>query len=97
MSTPRASPVSPESQSYIDAHKGASRHRVVLEASSRCGCYFCFRTFPVTSIKVWIDAGQTALCPACGVDSVLGNSASGRIDDKFLRKMHGHFFFARSK
>ncbi len=51
----------------------------------------------MTSIKVWIDGGQTALCPGCGVDSVLGNSAAGRIDDRFLRRMHGHFFFQRSK
>lgn len=79
------------------AHKHASQHRVELEASTRCGCFFCFRTFSPVSIKAWIDASQTALCPACGVDSVIGSASSHRIDEAFLRKMHGQFFARRSK
>jgi hypothetical protein len=31
------------------------------------------------------------------VDSVLGNASSHRIDDAFLRRMHGQFFVRRSK
>ena len=81
----------------LAAHKHASQHRVELEASTRCGCFFCFKTFPPTSIKSWIDAKQTALCPACGVDSVLGSASSVRIDDTFLRNMHRHFFAYRTK
>jgi len=84
-----------ESQLYVDAHKHASRHRVEIEASARCGCFFCFRTFPPVSIKSWIDASQTALCPACGVDSVIGSASAHRLDDAFLRKMHQHFFSSR--
>jgi hypothetical protein len=79
----------------LDAHKHASQHRIELEASSRCGCFFCFRTFPPTSIKAWIDKNQTALCPACGVDSVIGGDM--RLDEAFLRKMHNQFFSYRSK
>lgn len=88
---------SPDSALYLDAHKHASRHRVEIEGSTRCGCFFCFRTFPPTSIKAWTDASQTALCPGCGVDSVIGSASSHRLDDAFLRKMHGHFFAYRSK
>jgi len=87
-------PVDPR---FAEAHKHASRHRVELEASVRCGCFFCFRTFPPTSIKAWIDARQTALCPECGVDSVIGSASAQRIDDAFLRQMHGQFFARRSK
>ncbi|MCX5745998.1 MAG: cytoplasmic protein [Proteobacteria bacterium] len=93
MSTPSKSV---DSQICLDAHKHASQHRVELEASARCGCFFCFRTFPPSSIKSWIDGSQTALCPACGVDSVIGNQ-SLRLDDAFLRKMHQQFFAYRSK
>jgi hypothetical protein len=76
----------------VAAHKHASRHRVEIEASSRCGCFFCFRTFSSSEIKVWIDSNQTALCPRCGVDSVLGSASNHRLDDTFLRGMHTHFF-----
>jgi hypothetical protein len=81
---------------YVSAHQHASRHRAELESSERCGCFFCFRTFVPTAIRAWIDGNQTALCPHCGVDSVLGASAV-RIDDPFLRKMHQHHFAYRSK
>lgn len=90
-------PMTPEALRCIDAHKHASRHRVELEASASCGCFFCFRTFPPASIKAWIDGKQTALCPSCGVDSVIGSASTHRIDDAFLRKMHKHFFSYRSK
>lgn len=77
---------------YVAAHKHASRHRAEIESSSRCGCFFCFRKFASSDIKAWIDANQTALCPRCGVDSVLGSASQHRLDDAFLRGMHTHFF-----
>ena len=96
--TTTAAPVKdPNIHLYVEAHKHASSHRAELESSALCGCFFCFRTFPPASIKAWIDASQTALCPSCGVDSVIGNASSQRIDDAFLRKMHVHFFGYRSK
>jgi len=77
---------------YIAAHKHSSRHRAEIETSARCGCFFCFRSFASADIKTWIDGNQTALCPRCGVDSVLGSASQHRIDDVFLRGMHTHFF-----
>jgi hypothetical protein len=79
-------------QLCVAAHKHSSGHRAEIEASTRCACFFCFRSFPNSEIKVWIDAKQTALCPRCGVDSVIGNASNHRLDDAFLRGMHSHFF-----
>jgi hypothetical protein len=89
----------------VAAKARASRHRVELEASTRCACFFCFRSFTASEIKAWIDANTTALCPGCGVDAVLGNggetervdSTAHSISDGFLRKMHQHYFAYRSK
>ena len=81
----------------IAAKVHTSKHRVEVEASARCGCFFCFRQFPPTMIKAWTESNQTALCPHCGVDSVIGNAAPFQLDDKFLRRMHGQFFAYRSK
>ena len=89
--------INAESQLCVAAHKHSTRHRPEVEASSLCACFFCFKKFAPASIKAWSDGGQTALCPGCGVDSVIGNASSHRLDDTFLRKMHGHFFAYRSK
>ena len=88
--------ISPAAVTYATALVHASKHRVELEASQRCGCFFCFRIFPAAGIKSWVDADQTALCPFCGIDSVIG-SAHCEIGDGFLRAMHRHHFAFRSK
>jgi hypothetical protein len=81
-----------DSVQCIAAHKHSSRHRAEIEASTQCACFFCFRSFAATDIKTWIDGNQTALCPKCGVDSVLGSASTHRLDIAFLRGMHQHFF-----
>jgi hypothetical protein len=95
---PKPPPPPPvNAQPYILAHAHASKHRAEIEASARCACFFCFRTFAPSTIKAWIEGNQTALCPHCGIDAVLGTVADLRIDDGFLRKMHQHHFAYRSK
>jgi hypothetical protein len=81
----------------VAAHKHSTRHRVEVESSPSCACFFCFRKFPSSTIKAWVDTNQTALCPSCGVDSVIGSAASVRLDDAFLRKLHQHFFGYRTR
>ena len=36
-----------------------------------CGCYYCLSTFFYTEIDSWADKQLTALCPICGIDSVI--------------------------
>jgi hypothetical protein len=93
MTTP-TTPVPPNR--YTAAHPHASKHRVELEASSQCGCFFCFRVFTTAKITSWVEGNQTALCPYCGIDSVIG-SAYCEMNDKFLRGMHQHHFAYRSR
>jgi hypothetical protein len=50
----------------------AMRNRKILEGS--CGCYRCLETFNVEEIKDWTDGNKTALCPKCGIDSVLNTT-----------------------
>lgn len=89
--------ISADQQRCIAAKAHTSKHRAEVEASARCGCYFCFRQFAPSAIKAWTDTNQTALCPHCGMDSVIGSAAPFQLDDKFLRRMHGHFLAYRSK
>jgi hypothetical protein len=93
MATPT---ITVDQQLYISAHTHASKHRLELEASDQCACFFCFKKFTSADILKWVDSNTTALCPHCGIDSVLGN-ASVRIDDRFLRRMHQHHHGYRSK
>jgi hypothetical protein len=83
--------------SYITAHKHSSRHRQEILESEQCGCFYCLTVFSPSEIKEWIDTdehrvGQTALCPKCGIDAVIGSKSSYPITKEFLQVMEEHWF-----
>lgn len=77
------------------AHKDCSGHKDEILASKLCGCFCCERTFSSSEIEEWIEVnfsdGETAICPKCGIDSVL--SSKYPIEDKqFLHEMNNFWF-----
>ncbi len=74
------------------AHKRSIKHRAELTASSNCGCFFCCNIFPPSEIEDWTDDNQTALCPKCGIDSVIGDASGYVISEDFLANMNGRWF-----
>jgi hypothetical protein len=74
------------------AHKHSIFNREELQRSSLCGCFYCFATFTPAEVSEWIDEGQTALCPKCPVDSVIGSASGFPITPDFLRRMHDKYF-----
>lgn len=77
---------------HVRAHEQCSNHRAEVEASEACGCFYCLEVFPPTEIGSWWDDGQTAVCPRCGIDSVIGSASGFPITVEFLRAMHAHWF-----
>ncbi len=77
-------------------HRRSSNHRQQILASAICGCFYCCETYPATAIEEWVDevdgVGTTALCPRCGIDSVLPFERVDRVNPEFLRQMHAHWF-----
>jgi len=63
-------------EDHISAHEWSSYHRETLRGSDVCGCSYCLELFPPSDIEDWTDDDDTALCPKCGIDSVIG-SVSG--------------------
>lgn len=63
-------------------------HRPNIERSEVCGCFSCLALFTPDKIVRWTTDGKTALCPSCGVDSVIGSASGHRITSEFLEEMH---------
>jgi hypothetical protein len=62
-----------------------------------CGCFYCRAIHPPSEITEWVDedpagGGQTALCPRCGIDSVIGDSSGFPVTLEFLEEMHRCWF-----
>ena len=79
-------------EDQISAHEWSSYHRETLRESDVCGCFYCLEVFPPSEIEDWTDDDDTALCPKCGIDSVIGSVSGYRIEREFLEKMHDHWF-----
>src|SRR5262245_63477633 len=78
---------------YVTAWRHSIQHRAEVEASEWCGCFHCLAIFRPEDIDVWVDEENvTAVCPECGIDSVIGSASGYPITDAFLGQMRRHWF-----
>lgn len=88
----------------LAAHPHTQNNRVELDGSRQCGCCACMAIFPVEEIVAWsgldLDSldnpdtasAETALCPRCGAEAVLGDRAGFPITPDFLMRMNQAWF-----
>jgi len=72
-------------------HRHTRANRLELEASEACGCIACERIYFPSEIVRWVDE-ETALCPHCGVDAVVGSASGIPIMPGVLRRAHERWF-----
>ena len=90
---------------YVAAHKHSSQNKAELLASEVCGCFFCERIFAPSEIDMWRsdclsdeeispldDVEDTAFCPYCAIDSVIGSKSGYPINPEFLAQMKAIWF-----
>jgi len=77
-----------------ELHTKSARHRSALGAAPRCGCFYCKRVFSPREITDWINdgIGETAICPHCGIDSVVPESPSQPLTPELMQAMHAYWF-----
>lgn len=80
------------SASIKELSKYSMRNKVYIGESDKCACYFCLSEFNPEEIVEWTDEGETALCPKCKIDSVVGNSVVNW-DTKFLEDASHYWFW----
>ena len=59
-----------------------------IEKSKDCGCFFCLCMLKPEDIKKWVDNGETAICPRCGIDSVIGDGSGVKVSAALLTKLY---------
>ena len=77
----------------IDAHAFSINNEEELMSETKCGCFYYLEIFNPKEIEEWCDDEVgTALCPFCGIDSVIGESSGYPIIKEFLQAMHDFWF-----
>jgi len=81
-------------EDVINAHKFSSNHKSDILNDGICGCFYCLNIFDPHEIKEWVrDISGTAICPHCGIDSIIGESSGYSIEKEFLKEMRTYFFW----
>ncbi|OHD11636.1 MAG: cytoplasmic protein [Spirochaetes bacterium GWD1_27_9] len=82
------------SEDIVKAHKFSINHKEYLMKDKICGCFYCLKIFNTTEIEDWIEdkIDETALCPYCGIDSVIGEGLGYPITEDFLKAMKNYWF-----
>lgn len=90
-----------------DIYSKSTLNRHAIESSDQVGCFNCERIWDPLDfpIKEWIDdrpsrrqpgaglhGNATALCPFCGIDSIIAKLSVGKITVIMLDRMEAHWF-----
>lgn len=85
--------MSDEELSEIHTHCTANREEI--EASSRCACLYCQEVYRATEVNDFIvepSLKETALCPRCGANAVIGDATGIPFYKELIRKLHQRYF-----
>ena len=74
------------------AHKGCTGNRDNINASKLVGCFYCEATYEPEAVREYVCGGKDAVCPKCGIDSVLAQAAGYDLNAEFLRAMYERWF-----
>ena len=75
------------------AHRHATSNKDAIAISELCGCFYCCLSYPAKSVTRFLAVENTALCPECTIDSVIGDASGLPIADRaFLLAMHEFWF-----
>ncbi len=68
-----------------------------LLSCEEVGCFHCLEIFTPAKILNWVDVddkgiGQTALCPFCEIDAVIGFHSAIPLSKEYLKRLHEKSF-----
>jgi hypothetical protein len=91
----------------LAAYRHTMKNRAELASSSSCGCCACMEIFAPAEVVAWtgldmndfnnpqaVDAAtvETAVCPRCGNEALIGSSSGYEISPQFLSQMNQAWF-----
>lgn len=79
-------------QALKDIHRHSFKNREEIQSSVLCHCFACKEASASSHVTEWADDGDTALCPRCGIDSVIGDASGFEMTPALLQQMSTFWF-----
>jgi hypothetical protein len=74
------------------AIRAATGNREALAKSNKAGCYYCLTIYAASEVVRFLPSEDTALCPYCGIDSVLADQSPYELKAEILEELHEYWF-----
>lgn len=74
------------------AIKYATNNKQPLSEGGLAGCYYCLNIYPANEVVDFIEQEKTALCPKCGIDSVLPETSGYPLNKIVLQELRNFWF-----
>jgi Zn finger protein HypA/HybF involved in hydrogenase expression len=74
-----------------NAHKHCRNNRKDIAVSAECGCFYCRQVYPAVEVTKYTNLVD-AICPKCGIDSVLADGSGLEVSVPFLSAMSDRWF-----
>ncbi len=76
----------------VVANEFSMKNKKQLEKSENCGCFGCIKLFKPSEVTEYIPGEDTAVCPYCGTDAVLGDYSGFPVTLEFMKEMNEEMF-----
>ncbi len=73
-------------------HAYRSHNKDLIAKSEKCYCFYCKSVIKSSEIERYLDKEPTALCPKCGIDSIIPDAINEAVDESIISKMHEYWF-----
>ena len=70
----------------------ATSNRRALEHSDQAGCYYCKKIYNAALVTDFLENEETALCPKCGIDSVIPSNSPIELTPQNLVDLNRYWF-----
>ena len=85
-----------ERKTILEGYRAHSvNNEIEIIRSKKCGCYFCKKTYSARKVKDW-EQGEngraSAICPECGMSTVIGDASGAPLTKELLEEMNKAFY-----
>ncbi len=78
---------------FMKAREFSFNNKESIQNSQKAACYCCMNFLNATDIKDYTSDDNSAICPICGTDAVIGDASGQPIDImQFLEHMNWYGF-----
>lgn len=79
-------------QQLYSAIEYATSNVEALRESEQAACYYCMKIYSALEVVEFIPEENTAICPKCGIDSVLPGTCGIEFSEENLNIINDYYF-----